>query len=201
MTNPARHLGPPADLPLLLTLDGDEYELPAVPTRALLDALVGQRPGCWMALVPGELAGDGPRDMVRRLYDPDDAFDLDDVEHLAEQVLGQVCGIALDPACRLAATVYGNWVLFDGWCASVGMRPLQEPIGRLLAAAYTWRRSLCVERSDLTRLDAEIWVSAPAVTASGAARDTRPPGWDDEHESVAFMAAMSTLGAARGQRR
>lgn len=196
-----QHLGPPAAAPLRFDLDGDRVTVPELPTRVWLDALVHDRPGSWMTLVPGALARDDARLLVDRMTDPGDPFDLDDLERVAETVIGAACGVALDPACRLAATAYANWILFDGWCIERALHPLEEPIGRVLAAAYAWRRSLCQERSDLARLDDEIWVPAPAARASGAARDAVPAAWTDEREEAAFLTTMAALGGGARTRR
>lgn len=195
MADQARqHTGLPADLPIRFHVDNQPYELPDVPTRVWLETLPVQPPGCWWNLIPARL--DHAETLYGRLLDPDDDLDLDRLEHVAEQVLGAVCGLDFHAACRLAAMVYGNWLVFDGYCTTVGFRPLHEPISRVLAAAYTWRRSLCSKEAEIARLDSEIWAPPPPETASGAARDAVPPSWSDEREADAFASAMSMLTTA-----
>lgn len=200
MPDPARaHVGLPTSLPLTFQLDEDSYTLPHLDTRTWLDALVLQPPGCWFQLIPAQLAADDGDRLFARLTDPHDPLDLDDLEHAAITVLGQVCGVDFFAACRLAALAYGAWMIFDGWAVSVGFDPLREPIARVLAAVYTWRRALCTKESELARLDAEIWQPAPVTTASGRPRQAEPPNWTDEQESASFMAALSNLGGTRGR--
>jgi hypothetical protein len=188
-------------MPLTFDVDGDSYTLPPGDTRDWLHAMVHEPPGCWLLLVPGALAGDGARRLSRRLVDEDDPFDLDDLERVAESVLSAVCGMEFHAACRLAAAAWGNWVLFDGWASGASLDPLAQPIGRCVAAVYAWRRSLCAEQADLTRLDAEVWAPPPPRTVSGADRDPVPASWDDEREAASFLTAMGTLGrGARGRR-
>jgi len=189
------HHGPPATFPLCFTLDDDEFTLPLLDSRVWLEALVYERPWSWLRIVPQLLAGDGSRRLTRRLGDPDDAFDLDDLEAVAEQVLTHACGVDFHTAARLAGGAYSNWMVFDGWCATTsGLDPLGLPIGRLLAAVYAWRRSMCVEKGDFARLDAELWQPAPHLTVSGNRRDAVPPTWTDELEESSFLAAMAALG-------
>lgn len=198
MLNPAyRFDGLPAPLPLTFTVDEDEYTLPELDTRTWLDALVLQPPACWMHLIPTRLAGDGATRIGKRLAAADDDFDLDDLERVAEDVLRQVCGMDFYAAHRLAAQIYGNWQLYDGWCASKGVDPLHVPISRVLSAAYAWRLSLCQEKSDIGKLDASIYQPPPPMTVSGKPRDAVPAGWNDDVEEASFLAALETLGGRR----
>ncbi|MBB3665935.1 hypothetical protein FB384_004894 [Prauserella sediminis] len=189
-----RRLGPPAQLPITFAVDDDTYTLPELDTRTILDALVLDPPGCWWHLIPTQLDGDGPERLWLRLRDPDDPFDLDDLENVAETVLGDLCGMDLYAATRLAGSVYGNWMIFDGWSYTRGVDPLAQPIGRLLSAAYYWRRSLCTKDTELGRLDHEIWGPPPPRTMSGKPRDPAPASWSDEVEANSFMQAMAQIG-------
>lgn len=191
------HQGPPTAGPVTFDVDGDEYTLPTLPTRTWLHALVLEPPGNWLTIVPPQLAGDGRHRLNERLADPGDVFDLDDLEHVAENVIADAVGIDFHPACRLAVSAWGNWLTFDGWCSASGFDPLAAPIGRLLAAVYAWRLSLCQKKEDLTKLDAEVWAPPPPLTASGRPRDAVPAGWSDEVEANAFEAAMAALGTKK----
>lgn len=186
--------GLPAACPLDFTVDDATYTLPDLDTRTWLQALTLQPPGNWWHLIPMELPEPQGTRLLRRLHDPDDTFDLDNLEQVATTVLGSVCGMQWHGAARLAVLVYSNWVLFDGWCWSRGTSPLTEPIGRVLAAAYHWRRSMCVKDSELARLDDELWAQ-PATTVTGKPVDAAPPSWDDKQEADTFAAAMGALGA------
>jgi hypothetical protein len=186
-------VGLPAAAPLEFVVDGDVYELPALPSRVWLNALVLARPGCWIQIVPTQLAGDGPQRLSRRLVDVDDDLQLDDIEHIAETVITQACGIDFPAALQLAATAYSSWLVFDGWCTSRGFDPESSPISRVLAAVYHWRRSLCQEKGELARLENEVWQLPPSTTVTGRPRDATPAGWDDETEAAGFMTAMEVL--------
>ena len=194
MRHSDRLLGPPSGLPLTFELDGKPYTLPVLDTRTVLDALVLEPPGCWWQLVPVQLADKAAYQLHERLFDPADSLDLDELEQVAESVLGKLLGMDFHAGRRLATSAYANWMLFDGWCFTRGRDPLGEPIGRLVSACYTWRRSLCQKESELRRLDSDVWAAPPATTASGAPRDPAPASWSDDAEEASFMAAMSQLG-------
>lgn len=185
-------VGPPAELPLRFEVDGDVFTLPALPTRTLLERLVCDPPACWWNLVPREV-DHGDR-LHRRLTDPDDDFDLDQLESVAEAVLSTLLGTGFHAGQRLLASAYANWMAFDGWCWTRGQDPLAQPIGRVAAAVYAWRRSLCAKDADLVKLDQEIWAPPPGLTVTGQPRDAAPDGWDDDTEADLFAAAMAGLG-------
>jgi hypothetical protein len=176
-------------------VDDDLYVLPELPARAWLDALTLERPACWLQIVPTCLEGDGARDLSHRVVDDNDPMELDDLENVAEAVVARVCGMHVYAASALAVSAVHNWVLFDGWAVTVGLDPLAAPISRTLAAAYAWRRSLCQEKADLTRLDVEVWNSTPGLTVMGRPRDVQPI-WKAEDEEAMLLGAMAALGGA-----
>lgn len=196
MPNPPQRL--PDLAPVTFTIDGDEFTLPDLDTETWLSALVLQPPACWWRLIPGELADDDQQHIMQRLVTDDDPFDLDDIEHAAETVLGAVTGVGFHPAVRLAGSVQANWTAFDGWSYAHGTDPLTQPIHRVLNAAYHWRREMCEKKADVTRLDAEVWASPPSVTVTGKPRDPVPNGWDDDTEAAIFAQAMAQTGGGRG---
>ena len=192
MASQARtQLGPPARCPLSFVVDGYTYTLPELDTRTWLDTLPMDPPGCWWHLLPGQLSNADQEHVVGRLFHPDDDLDLDDVETAAEAVLAAVLGMDLWAAHRLAGMVHTNWALFDGWSYKRGVDPLGEPPGRVLSAAYVWRRDMCEKKSELARLDTEIFAPGPELMMSGNPRDPAPAGWDDEQESAVFAQAMA----------
>src|SRR5690625_306730 len=153
-------------------------------------SLTAGPPGCWW---PGLPMGLDQRDrtwMLERMLDSQDDLDLDEVEGLAEQVVGAVCGMNIWAAHRIAQIIYGNWMAFDGWAASKGFNPLSAPIGRVLSAAYAWRMSHCEKKADVNKVEMKVWGPPPGRMASGRLRDAAPVGWTDEAESAAFMAAL-----------
>lgn len=196
--------GPPASGPIEFEVDGEVFVLPQLPTRVWLDALVLQAPGCWWQLIPHQLDGDGDERLFHRMLDHrvnarsgqwTDGFDLDDLEEIAQSVLGQACGVDFHAACTLAGMAYADWLLFDGWSYTRGIDPLAQPIGRLLTGVYAWRRSLCTKESELNRLDGEIWAPGPATTISGRERNLTSSSWTAEREEASFLAALGALGA------
>lgn len=182
------HLG---DVPV--GVDGRRLVLTEQTSLWWVRTLAADPPGCWWPVLP---MGARPRDrrwLLERLLDEEDPLDLDQVEELAEQVIGAVCGLNLWAAHRICQIVYGNWMMFDGWAASNGFDPLAAPIGRVLSAAYTWRMSYCEKKSDVNKVEMQVWGPPPMRMASGRPRDQAPVGWSDEAESSAFMAALGTV--------
>lgn len=201
MTSPSRQFtGLPAPNPVTFTVDAVTYTLDDIPTRDWFEVLTTQRPACWLQILPNRLAGTGPQELAQRVVDDEDDFDIDDMERIAEAVISQACGTDFEAARNLAISGYSNWMIFDGWCASRGFAPLDEPVSRAIAAVYAWRRSLCVEKGDLAKLDAEIFVMPPGTTVSGRPRRAEPAGWTDEVEAAGFMSAMANLTGRRPAR-
>lgn len=182
---------PPEPAPVAFTLDGHRLVLGHRPARWWLRTLASEPPGCWWQAVPMALEHGGLDHVVGRLTDEGDAFDLDDAERLAEQVVGAVAGMDFWAAHRLAASVWGNWIHFDGWAATNGFDPLCAPVGRVLSAAYAWRMGMCEKKSEAQKVDGEVWGPPPMKTAAGRLRDQAPVGWDDDRESAAFMDALA----------
>lgn len=187
-------VGPPPAGPVEFAIDDDTYTLPALSTRDWLASMVLRPPGAWWTLIPGQLPTAQADRLYRRLLDRDDDHDLDDLETVATTVLRTIAGTDWDAACRLAAAACGNWMLFDGWCFTHGVDPLDQHISRVVAAVYTWRRAMCSKESDLARLDAEVW-SPRHLTVTGKPVDPIPPAWDDDREAAAFADMLGTFGA------
>lgn len=196
MAGPASRTRPPATLPYRFAVDGHQYLLPHRPGRWWLRVLTYETPGCWWQIIPAGLDGNGPKHLVDRLTDPKDRFDLDDIEQVAEQVVQDVLGIGLYPAQKLMRMAYGNWLQFDAWCISKGLSSLMDDHpARMCSAVYSWRLDACQKKTDLAKLDNEIFASPPARHASGKLRDpAKARGWDEQTESDAFMKAMANYG-------
>lgn len=171
-------------------VDGCRVVLPEREALWWVKTLAANPPGCWWTVLPMGVRDSDRRWLLERLLDEGDPLDLDQVEGLAEQVVGAVCGVNMWAAHRICQMVYGNWMMFDGWAASKGFDPLGAPIGRVLSAAYTWRMSHCEKKSDVDKVDMHIWGPPPMRMASGRVRDQTPVGWSDEAEEAAFMAAL-----------
>ena len=198
---PTDPLGPPARLPLGFEVDGETFTLPELDTRTWLDALALEPPGCWWAVIPGELAEPEFARVWSRMRHRDDPLDIDDLEAVAEPVLTAALGVELWAAHRLAGAVYGNWLLFDGWSYSRGLDPLREPIGRVLSACYYWRAQMCEKESEITKLDHQIWAGPPTLLPSGRERDALPTwatGGREERAFDQFTAMFGGAGPSRG---
>src|SRR5690606_28577626 len=170
-------------------------------TRTWLDALALEPPGCWLALIPLQLSEAASERLWSRLLDAEDEFDLDDLETVATDVLGRAVGMDFWAATRLAATVYSNWLVFDGWSYTRGLDPLAEPIGRVLSGCYAWRAQQCEKEADITRLNHQIWSGPPATTAAGHRRGAEEavPAWaSEDREAEAFDQFMILFGGGRG---
>lgn len=191
-------LGPPLATPLAFEVDGREYTLPELDTRTWLAALALEPPGCWLHLIPMRLDSDDQAHLIERMFDPGDSFDLLDCETVAADVLTRALGIDLWAANNLAATAWGNWLAFDGWSYTQGVDPLREPIGRVLAACYTWQVSRCEKRTDLVRLEHTTWTGPPPTDPLGRLRDTMPTWATDGREERMFTDFLSMSGGARG---
>lgn len=186
---------PPAPFPVAFTLDGHHMRLRERSGRWWLRRLSAEPPGCWFHIVPMGLPKVQADHLMGRLMDPSDAFDLDDVEGLAEDVVGRVVGMDMWAAHRLCRVAFSNWLVFDAWCVGKGADPIAMSPGRLVAAVYAWRLSFVQKKNDLTKLDNEIFAPPPMRMASGSLRDLAPRGWDERAESAAFEAARSNLNA------
>lgn len=199
MPDPA---GPPPAGGLSFTVDDDAFTLPALDTRTWLDALALQAPGCWWNLIPGQLDEHQADRFATRLRTSGDPFDLDDAEEVAVSVLSAALAMDFWAASRLAAAIYGSYLVFSGWSYTRGMNPLHEPITHVLAASYVWRAQSCEKDSEVTRLDHDIWSGPPSVTAFGRSREALPTWATGGREEAAFdqFAAMfgGHTGAARG---
>lgn len=191
MSDLRRESKPPTPLPLAFRVDGEPMVLTDRRTTWWVRALAAEPPGCWWQAIPGSLRESDQDRLLHRLLDDDDDFDLDDLESTAELVLTDALGINLWAGHQIARIVYANWMLFDGWCASHGFDPWAAPIGRVLAAGYTWRIGLCEKKSEVSQVDSQVWGPPPARTASGRLRDQAPIGWNDDKESDAFMSALN----------
>lgn len=186
---------PPAPLPFTFRIDGAPYTITPHSPRWWMRTLAAEAPGCWWHVIPLGLDEAGRRRLLGRLFDPEDALDLDDVEDIAVRVLTTVMGMDMWAAHRLMASAYGNWLVFDGWCATKGGNdPAQvSHPARIASLAYTWRLSHCEKQQDLTKLDNEIFAPPPLRTAAGRLRDQAPVGWDDAREAAAFESAVANL--------
>lgn len=181
----------PAEFPHLFTVDGDDFELPELPARRWLDALAYEAPACWWNLIPGSLVDPGRAVLLDRLVDPDDPFDLDDLETIAVAELDRAIGMDFWAAHRLAAAAYSNWLPFTAWCVAHGTDPLTLSPDRLVGAVWAWRLDNCREKKDFRQLEAEVFAPPPVAMASGRLRDALPTGWTDEQESDMFAAILA----------
>lgn len=187
---------PPVPAPFTFYVDGAPYVLRQRPVRWWLHVLASRTPACWLHAVVFNLHGDGTRRLLGRLYDNTDGFDLDQVEDLAVDVVGHLCGMDGWAAQRLAVTARSSWLAFDAWCIRNGFDPGAHGLGRAVAAVYAWRFEACKKQSDVAKLDNEVFAKPPMRRPSGRLREAAPRTWSDEQESAAFMAALKQVGKA-----
>jgi hypothetical protein len=178
------------------------YELGAgLDTRDWIEALILDTPGCWWNIVPAGLDTDAQIALSSRLFDPEDAFDLDDLEDVALAVAEKVLGVDFWVARHLIASAWTNWMTFDSWCVTRGgFSPLEVHPARVVSAAWAWRCSLVSNKREATQLESEVWNQLPPPRASGNARDAAPEGWDDEREAAMFHAGIAGLALIKGGR-
>jgi len=186
---------PPAPTPLEFTVDGETFTLGSQSTRWWLRVLSYEAPGCWFSIIPLSLESASRSRLLERITDDSDRFDLDELEKVAEEVVGVVLGMEFWAGHRLLRLASSNWLMFDGWCLSKGIDVMALPPGRVASAVYGWRMASCQKESDKAKIDSEIFGPPPLRAASGRLRDQAPRGWDDRAESSAFMTAVSNLNS------
>lgn len=168
--------------PLRFTIDGDEFELPTIPTEAWLEAFGYAMPWAWMQLIPAWLPQQQQARLDRRISAPagSDPFDIDHLEKYALQVLGGVCGVDFHVAQRLVLAARSDWMLFDGWCAQHGVDPLDLHISRICNIAYRLKLEACEKDSERHAARMKLFAPPEGTRASGRS-------WDDDPEMAAKL--------------
>lgn len=171
-------------------LDGDQFELPELPTPVWLDAMGYAMPGAWARLLPEHLPAGQQAAILRRLNDPRDSFDIDHLEKAALRVLAAPLGVEFHAAQRLIVAVRSQWMLFDARCASYGIDPVVTHISRLVNIAFQLRMEACEKESERLSAKAQIFAPPDGTRASGRPWSDDPDAQAtlDKIESDAFMA-------------
>jgi hypothetical protein len=178
--------GGPCDAPFSVTLDGAELEVPELPTGWWLGVLAE---GDWTAVL-----GHLDPGVIRRLLDPADDLDTDDVHRLGARIAETICGMPWPTAVRLSAAVTRDWHTFEAWCAAnTSVEPLTSPPRRVLGAAYAMATSTAKDEAELQRIKADL--ANPAQTNAPTQRARRMkglpvPSWGAEEEAAAFREAF-----------
>lgn len=178
---------PPATGPIHFTVDGHRMVLPHHPARWWVQTLSYKAPGCWWNIIPGGLARKDQAHLIMRLDDPDDPFDMDEIETLAEQVIERALGMSVWVAQRLMAAANSQWTQLEAWCIQQGAVGLLDGNpGRVASAVYAWRLAAAQNVGDekkakreMLKLEGEVWAPPPMHMHSGALRDMTPPGWQE----------------------
>lgn len=183
--------GGPLTLPHTLVHDGVQVTIPELPVPDLLYWL---GTGQWWRLYPNAVPLDTVDVLRKRLFDPDDPFDLVHLHDVATRVFGRLSGMAPPdgtgwwPAVRLANVVLGQWPLFNSWCTGHGVAPLAGTLMDVVSAAYAWMRDGLVGEP-LAKFEQALW-ETPVHSAAPAAAPEELPEHIRQEEAGAFLMAM-----------
>lgn len=174
--------------PIGFSLDGNRFELPDIPTPVWLSAMCSTTPegqphkllAAWWQLIPGQLPEVQARHLHRRLSDPHDFLDLDQLEKHTLTLLSAPLGVEFHVAQRLIAAVRSEWMLFDARCASFGLDPYQLHISRIVNMAFSARLEMCEKESERYTAKAQLWAPPDGTRASGRS-------WDDDPDVTARL--------------
>lgn len=174
---------------LPLTLDGDDYEIPALPARAWILAHLDEDP---LAIFPGLLPDEDDVDvLLDAVEDPDDELTAQRCTDIGLALLGQAAGgWRWWEADRLIHVAIAGWHYLDGHAARRGVDLLALPLDRFCAAVYSWRIENAPEKD---RNEFERWLRDPPVDLVEDPDDL--PEWAAEEEAASFLAVAGALGA------
>ncbi len=91
---------------------------------------------------------------------------------------------------RLVGTAKANWAVFDGWCASRNLDPLELPFDRFLNTVYYWAIRNGDEDS-IKKFDRKLW-----MPEKGAEIPAESP-WSAENETSTFQALKNMISPER----
>jgi len=173
---------------LRFALDGEPYEIPALPARAWLLAHLDEDP---LAIFPGLLADeDDVDDLLDAVDDEDDPLTAQRCVDLSLALLGEASGgWRWWEADRLVTVAIANWPMLDGPAARRGVDLLALPFDRFCSAVYSWRVEHAPEKD---RDEFDRWLTmAPAGAIDVDDVDDRLA----EEEAASFLAVAGALGA------
>lgn len=174
---------------LEFTLDGERYEIPALPAREWLVAHLDDDP---LAIFPGLLADDDEDALLDAIEDDEDPLTSQRCSDLGLALLGEASGgWRWWEADRLVHVAIAGWAYLDGPAARQGVDLLELPFDRFCSAVYSWRVENA-EKKDREEFDR--WLSAPPP-AILLASDEDPEDWQLEEEASSFLAVAGALGA------
>lgn len=169
------------------TLDGDEYEIPALPARAWVLAHLDDDP---LAIFPGLLPEEDADLVLDAVEDEDDELDEQRCSDLGLDLLGVAAGWRWWEADRLIHVAIAGWPHLDGPAAQQGVDLLDLPLDRFCSVVYAWRLKHATEKD---RDEFLRWLSAPPLNALGDPDDVSEEVLEDEAQS--FLAVAGALGA------
>lgn len=183
--------GGPLTLPHVLVHDGVTITVPEIPVPRLLHWL---GTGQWWQLYPHAVAPDSLTPLRRRLFDPDDHFDLIHLHHVGTSLFGRLAGMAPPegtgwwPSVRLAHVAITQWPLFHAWCVGRGINPLAGSLMSAIGASYAWMRD-GLGPEQLSKFEQVLW-ETPSRAAAPNAEPENVPEHIRQEEAGAFLAAM-----------
>lgn len=172
---------------LPLTLDGDEYEIPALPARAWIMAHLDEDP---LAIFPGLLPEADEDLILDAVEDPDDDLTEQRCSDIGLSLLGQAAGgWRWWEADKLIHTAIAGWPYLDGPAARRGVDLLDLPLDRFCSAVYSWRVEHAPEKD---RDEFERFLMEPPV---GEVEDGEEiPEEVIEQDAASFLAVAGALG-------
>jgi hypothetical protein len=136
----------PQDPPVTITVDGEKVVCAHTASAWWIGRL---KDANWLGL-----ACDAAPHLVARMWDREDAFDLDDAARLAIALTEHVTGMGWPRAVRLAAQAAHDWPMFEAWAAThaQGLDLMTAPPRRTLAAVNAMLLASCEKQADAERM-------------------------------------------------
>lgn len=189
--------GGPVELPHEFTLDDHVLTIPQIDTPTLFGWLAN---GAWWQILPESVDTVRLMPFSLRFISDHDEFDYEHLWEPATAIFAALAGTRPRdgvgtgwwPAVRLAASASVNWLVYTGWCAAHGTRPLEGPLWQVIGGIYGWLRDGRAGNPDeLAKLDQAIW--APPPVTSAAPTEELPRHVRDEEAAFALAALHESL--------
>lgn len=172
---------------LPFTLDGDDYEIPALPARAWIMAHLDEDP---LAIFPGLLPQVDEDLILDAVDDDDDELTEQRCSDIGLSLLGQASGgWRWWEADKLIGVAIAGWPYLDGPAARRGVDLLELPLDRFCSAVYSWRVEEATEKD---RDDFDRWLMEPPADVIGDPDDASEEAI--EEDAASFLAVAGALG-------
>lgn len=159
--------GMPTDPPLVLDVDGVQHHVRHARASWWIPYL---STGNWFGLLT-----DAAPALMDRMWDSEDAFDMDDAARLTIQLVEGVCGMPWPRAIRLAAQADATWDRLESWAVTNagGLDLMTAPPRRTLAVVQAMLFATCEKESEIDalmrKLDDTLGIPGYTRTARRAA--------------------------------